>query len=458
MLFLIAVANKNGCFMDKNIKNILNQNHPGESEFHQAVIEIYEDITEFYQDHSKYTQYKVMEQLLEPDRVIRFRVGWEDDNHQVQVNRGWRVQYQNILGPYKGGIRFSAGVNESIFKFLGFEQCFKNALTNFPIGGGKGGSDFNPKGKSEHEIRRFCCAFINELYKYLGHHHDVPAGDIGVGVREIGFMFGQYIKLTDQYTGVFTGKGTTFGGSCGREHATGYGCIYFLNELLKEEGESIKDKKIAISGAGNVALYAAQKCLIQGAKVITLSDSGGLAHFKKGLTQTHLKKIMDIKFNQHGALKSLCEKESDIDFFDNQKPWGIDCDIALPCATQNEVQEEDMKNLIKNGVKVVCEGANMPLTAKAIDLIQENDILYGPGKAANAGGVAVSVLEQQQNIEHITWSFERVDQELKQIMRDIHQRCVEYARQNNGHLNYKKGANIWSFKRLANAMAAYGIK
>ena len=444
--------------MNSDIKDILEQYHSHQLEFHQAVYEIYDDIESFYNDHQQYKQYKVIEQLLEPDRVIRFRVSWEDDNQQIHVNRGWRVQYHNILGPYKGGIRFDKNANEATFKFLGFEQCFKNALTNYPIGGGKGGSDFNPKGKSVHEIRRFCCAFMNELYKYLGHLHDIPAGDIGVGVREIGYLFGQYLKLIDKYTGVLSGKGVAFGGSCGREPATGYGCIYFLNEILNTQGQSIENKKIAISGAGNVALYAAKKCLMSHAKVITLSDREGVAYFKKGLSETQLKKIMDVKFNERGRLKSICDSLENSEFHENQKPWDIECDIALPCATQNEMDEKDVDRLIKNGVQVICEGANMPLTSSAIALVQKKEILYGPGKAANAGGVAVSVMEQQQNVERMIWSFDQVDTELQKIMKDIHQRCTEYAKEKNGYLNYKKGANVWAFQRLADALIAYGIK
>ncbi|KTC66558.1 NADP-specific glutamate dehydrogenase [Legionella adelaidensis] len=444
--------------MHTSIKKLLITHHPNQPELHQAVMSIYNDIEEFYFSNAAYREHKVLEQLLEPDRIIRFRVAWEDDNHEIQVNRGWRIQYQNILGPYKGGIRFSPDVNEGVLKFLGFEQCFKNALTNLPIGGAKGGADFDPKGKSEKEIRRFCWAFIEELRKYIGTNIDVPAGDMGVGVREIGYMYGHFIKLDKEFTGALTGKGTNFGGSAGREQATGHGCVYFLESMLDVHQDDLANKKVVISGSGNVALHAAEKCLEKGAKVFSLSDREGFIHFKQGLNQELLDTIKELKLIHRGRLKNWADKHKAVEFFKKRKPWGLPCHIALPCATQNEIGVGDMKELINNKVRAICEGANMPLTAQAEELVLSSPVLYGPGKAANAGGVAVSVLEQAQNAQHMVWPLEKVDKELQQIMLDIHGRCIENNPPQNGKLNYKRGANLWAFKKIADTLVTYGIK
>jgi len=399
-----------------------------------------------------------MEQLIEPDRVLRFRVCWEDDNRQVQINRGWRIQHQNILGPYKGGIRFAQNVNESILQSLAFEQSFKNALTDLPIGGAKGGANFNPKNKTVNEIRRFCWAYIEEMRKYIGRHIDIPAGDIGVGTREIGFMYGHYLKLEDKFTGVLTGKGTDFGGSCGRKQATGYGCIYFLQEMLKTQDTGLKNKKLVISGAGNVALHTSEKGLQEQAKILTLSDSGGFIYFKNGLTIEQLEDIKKLKWEQYGTLEQWASDKKEVQYYDKQKPWGVPGDIAIPCATQNEINEKDMKQLLDHQIIALCEGANMPLTKEAQQIREKHpNLLYGPRKAANAGGVAVSVLEQSQNAQHISWPLQKVDKVLQTIMKKIHQRCVEFGKTKKG-INYKKGANICAFKKLAEALSNYGMK
>ncbi len=432
----------------------LEKRYPQQSEFLQAVTEVAEDVQEVYRDHEDYRKLNILERMAEPDRMIHFRVTWEADDGSIHVNRAWRVQFNNALGAYKGGLRFHPTVNASILKFLGFEQCFKNALTGLPMGGAKGGSDFDPKGKSDAEIRRFCQALMDELHHYIGENRDVPAGDIGAGSREIGFLFGHYIKLTQQFTGVLTGKRPIFGGSCGREEATGYGAVYFLEEMLHAHDDELKGKKVIISGAGNVALHAAEKCMHKQAKVLCLSDSTGVLVFKDGLNEKQLEKIKKQKFNGGGSLKEFSFGE----FHKGKKPWHLEADIAMPCATQNDINKDDAKTLIKNGITIVVEGANMPLTAKAQDVIAAKDVLYAPGKAANAGGVAVSGLERTQNASMVSWPLDKVEQELQQIMKDIHHRCTEHIHKTNGVYHYKRGANIASFRKLADALVAYGVK
>lgn len=444
--------------MDKNITKLLEIYHPNDPDLHQTVLDVYEDIEDFYKDHKVYVEHKIIDQLIEADRVIRFRICWEDDNHNIQINRGWRIQHQNNIGSYKGGIRFDSSVNESILQRLAFEQSFKNALTDLPIGSAKGGANFNPKNRSDNEIRRFCWAFIEELRKYIGTNHDVPAGDIGVGTREIGYMYGHYIHLEDKFTGVLTGKHPNFGGSSGREQATGYGCVYFLLNMLNAHDHDLKGKRIVISGTGNVALYAAEKALQKEAKVLALSDRSGFVCFKDGLTQDLLEEIKTLKFHNHGELSSWSKNKKDIEFHKNKKPWVVPCDIAMPCAVENEIEVSDLKNLIENNVLAICEGANMPLTKDAHKLRKKAKILYGPGVASNAGGVAVSVLEQSQQAQHISWSLKKVDSVLFTTMKGIHDRCLEHIHKYNGIYNYKKGAHIWSFKKLADTMVNYGIK
>jgi len=363
-----------------------------------------------------------------------------------------------MLGPYKGGIRFAPGVNEDVLKFLAFEQCFKNSLTNLPIGGAKGGADFDPKNKSDNEIRRFCWAYIEELRKYIGPDIDIPAGDIGVGIREIGYMYGHYLKLENKFTGILTSKDINFGGSHGREQATGHGCIYFLEAMLSEHNYELKNKKIAISGAGNVALYAAEKCIQKEAIVISLSDRGGCVYFKQGLSLEQLDDIKLLKLEQHGSLETWAVDKPHLEFYQNKKPWGLECDIAVPCAVENEISKMDIQQLISNHVIAICEGANMPLTAQAQLLVHQANLLYAPSKAANAGGVVVSVLEQSQNAQYTNWSLKKIDKSLYQIMRDIHGRCIENIPKVNGIYNYKKGAHLCSFKKLAETLVAFGIK
>jgi glutamate dehydrogenase (NADP+) len=429
-------------------------------EFVQAVEEVYEDIEDIIPQFDPNGKNNLMKRIIEPDRIIRFRVCWHDDDGNIQVNRGWRVQFNNVLGPYKGGLRFHPSVNTSILKFLAFEQCFKNALTGLPMGGGKGGADFDPKGKSENEIMRFCHAFIEELYKYIGNHTDIPAGDIGVGGSEIGWMFGHYLKMTDDFAGVITGKRPSFGGSSGREEATGYGLIYFTEEILKAHDQDWKDKKVAVSGAGNVAINAAKKATDEGAKVVTLSDSRGFLHSKDGFSYEELKSIEEEKIKNRGSLSNWKDKNpsSKAEYKKGEEPWGVECEIALPCATQNEIDEKEAQQLVKNGVKVIAEGANMPLTDKAVKIIQENNVIYAPGKAANAGGVAVSGLERTQNSQYLAWPLERVDSELREIMRNIHKQCAEEVSKENGIYNYKKAANRAGFRKVADAVVALGVK
>lgn len=442
--------------MLEEITKVLDKYHPNHSQFRQAVFEVFNDIAEFYYSHDKYQQYSILERMIEPDRIITFRVCWEDDNQNIRVNRGYRVQFNNALGAYKGGLRFHPSVNVDTFKFLGFEQCFKNALTGMPMGGAKGGSDFNPKKCSDNEVMRFCKSYMEELYRHIGDDIDVPAGDINVGAREIGYMFGHYIKLVNKWNGVLTGKGPDFGGSCGREEATGYGCIYFLEEMLKAHEEGLKDKKVIVSGAGNVALHAAEKALSEGAKVLSVSDSKGTLYFSDGMNTEQLKELKTLKIKNRGALKDYNSGKSE--YKQGVKPWSIDADIALPCATQNEVDRDAMQEMVKNKVRYIAEGANMPLTSEAQDIVAENNIIYGPGKAANAGGVAVSGLERTQNAEMRSWSLERVEGELKDIMKNIHRRCTDNIERKDGIYNYRKGANINSFKKIADSLVSFGIK
>lgn len=440
--------------MLQEIKDSLNKYHAGDTEFHQAVHEVFQDIGGFYRDHEKYTTYNIAQRMIEPDRIIRFRVCWQDDTNCIRVNRAWRVQFNNALGAYKGGLRFHPTVNENILKFLGFEQTFKNALTGLPMGGAKGGSDFDPSGKSEHEIRRFCEALMQELYRHIGEDIDVPAGDINVGAREISFLFGHYLKLTNRWHGVITGKNPLFGGSCGRSEATGYGLVYFLKEMLTAHDEELKGKRVIISGAGNVALHAAEKCLAEGAIVLSVSDSGGVLYFKEGMNEEQLEAIKKIKLEQYGALEEFSGGE----YKAGKAPWEIEADIALPCATQNEMDAKAAKHLVKNNVLAVAEGANMPLTAEAQDMIIDNNILFGPAKAANAGGVAVSGLERTQNATMLSWDLEKVEGELQKIMKEIHSRCTEHVYMKDGITPYRRGANISAFKKVADALVAYGVK
>ena len=437
-------------FMDRvRIKN------PGESEFHQAVHEVAESLWQFLVDNPHYSHYKILDRMVEPERVIQFRIPWRNDRGEVELNRGYRVEFSSAIGPYKGGLRFHPSVNLSILKFLGFEQVFKNSLTTLPMGGGKGGSDFDPKGKSDNEVMSFCQSFITELYRHIGPDTDVPAGDIGVGGREIGYMFGQYKRIRNEFTGVLTGKGLNWGGSLIRPEATGYGCVYFAEEMLKKSGDGIEGKKVAISGSGNVAQYATEKVMQLGGKVISISDSSGTIYDKNGFDSEKLHWLMDLKNNKRGRVKEY-SKEFKTEYLDAKKPWAIPCDIALPCATQNEISSEDAKILVHNGCRVVSEGANMPSDPSAINVFLQNDVLFGPGKAANAGGVATSGLEMSQNSMRISWSREEVDQKLYRIMSNIHNACVEYG-SDNGSTNYVKGANIAGFIKVADAMLDQGV-
>ena len=433
----------------------LRQRNPGETEFHQAVQDVAEDIIPWMQEHPDYLEQQVLERLAEPDRIISFRVCWHDDDNNIRVNRGYRVQNNNAIGPYKGGLRFHPSVNQSILKFLAFEQTFKNALTGLPLGGGKGGSDFNPAGKSDHEIMRFCQAFMTELYRYVGDDMDVPAGDINVGPREIGFLFGQYKRITQRFQGVLTGKGLDYGGSVMRTEATGYGCIYFLLDMLEAADTALEDRRVAISGAGNVAIHAAEKAIEHGARVVTLSDSDGIILDKDGLTQEKIDWVRELK-NERGGRISEYADEFGVEFHEETTPWGVDCDVALPCATQNEITEEDAKTLVDNGCMAVAEGANMPCESDAIGHFLDARILFGPAKAANAGGVALSGLEMSQNAAKRSWEKDALSEELREIMTDIHTRCRD-AGEERDFVNYAKGANIAGFRKVADAVLAFGV-
>ena len=434
----------------------IKQRDPNQPEFHQAVEEVFGSLQPFLAKNPKYMQQSLLERLVEPERVVMFRVSWVDDKGQVQVNRGYRVQMNSAIGPYKGGLRFHPTVNLGVLKFLAFEQVFKNGLTTLPMGGGKGGSDFDPKGKSDAEVMRFCQAFMSELYRHIGADTDVPAGDIGVGGREIGFLFGQYKKLSNEFTSVLTGKGLTYGGSLIRPEATGYGTVYFADHMLKTKGDSMAHKRVTISGSGNVAQYAAEKAIQLGAQVLTVSDSNGFVKFPdSGMTEAQLAALIELKEVRRERI-SVYAKEQGLEYFEGKRPWGVACDVALPCATQNELDENDAKTLLANGVKCVAEGANMPSTLGAVEAFINAKILYAPGKASNAGGVATSGLEMSQNHMHLSWTREEVDARLFDIMQNIHENCVENGTE-NGYTNYVNGANIAGFKKVAEAMLAQGI-
>ncbi len=435
----------------------LKKRNPNETEFHQAVEEVVESVMPWYLDHAAMRKAQILERLTEPDRIIIFRVSWQTDAGDVRANRAWRVQFNHCLGPYKGGLRFHPSVTQSVLKFLGFEQIFKNSLTGLPMGGAKGGSNFNPQGKSDDEVMRFCQSLMTELHRHIGENVDVPAGDIGVGAREISYLFGQYMRLENQWTGVLTGKGLAFGGSAVRTEATGYGCIYFCENMLKQHDEELEGKSIAISGSGNVARYAAEKAISMGVRVLTLSDSDGFVEIKDGLTGEQLEFVHDLKENQRGRISEMADKFDAVRFHKGARPWGVKCAIAMPCATENELDEKDAKSLIDNGVIAVCEGANMPVTIDAMRLFRKNDILHAPGKASNAGGVAVSGLEQSQNSMRVSWSREEVEEKLRKIMNEIHERCVEFGKGMDGRINYIDGANIGGFRKVADAMLAYGV-
>ncbi len=430
--------------------------NPGETEFHQAVQEVAESLIPFIEENPKYKHAKILERIAEPERVILFRVPWLDDKGEVQINKGYRIEMNSAIGPYKGGLRFHPTVNLGILKFLAFEQVFKNSLTTLPMGGGKGGSDFDPKGKSDNEVMRFCQSFMTELFRHIGPNTDVPAGDIGVGGREIGFLFGQYKRLANEFTGVLTGKGIEYGGSLIRPEATGYGCVYFAEEMLKTRGDSFKGKTVTISGSGNVAQFATEKVIQLGGKVVTLSDSAGFIYDPKGIDMEKLEYVMELKNVKRGRIKEYAEKYG-VEYYEGKRPWQVKCDVALPCATQNEINGDDAKTLIENGCYVVSEGANMPSTPEAIELYLEKRILYGPGKAANAGGVATSGLEMTQNSMRLPWNRDEVDHRLHQIMISIHETCVKYGKEKDGYINYVNGANIGGFVKVAEAMLAQGV-
>ncbi len=431
--------------------------NPSEVEFHQAVHEVVESLIPFIEENPQYSEAKILERMVEPERVILFRVPWADDNGEVHINKGFRIEMNSAIGPYKGGLRFHPTVNLGILKFLAFEQVYKNSLTTLPMGGGKGGSDFDPKGKSDHEVMRFCQSFMTELFRHIGPDTDVPAGDIGVGGREIGYMFGQYKRLRNEFTGVLTGKGREWGGSLIRPEATGYGTVYFAEEMLKTRGDSLKGKVITISGSGNVAQFATEKANEFGGKVVTLSDSSGFIHDPDGIDDEKLQYVMHLKNVKRGRISEYATKYPNATYVDGERPWSVKCDVALPCATQNEVIEEEAKTLINNGCFVISEGANMPSTPEAVEVYLQHKILYGPGKAANAGGVATSGLEMSQNAMRLSWTREEVDARLHTIMKDIHETCVKYGKEEDGTINYVNGANIGGFVKVADAMLAQGL-
>ena len=435
----------------------LKQRFPNEPVYIQAVSQVLPTIEEEYNKHPEFEKSNLVERLCIPDRVIEFRVTWTDDQGKVHTNMGYRIQHNNVIGPYKGGIRFHKSVNLGILKFLAFEQTFKNSLTTLPMGGAKGGSDFSPRGKSDAEVMRFCQAFMTELYRHIGPDEDVPAGDIGVGGREVGYMFGMYKKLTHEWSGVLTGKGREFGGSLIRPEATGYGTVYFLLSMLETRGISLEGKKVLISGSGNVAQYATEKCIQLGAKVLTLSDSDGYIYDPDGIDRAKLDYVMELKNVERGRIKEYVEEYPNAVYHAGERPWGEKADIALPCATQNEINGEQAQTLVNNGVFAVAEGANMPSTPEAVKAFQDAKILYAPGKASNAGGVAVSGLEMSQNSERLSWTSEEVDNRLKLIMKDIHENCVKYGTQPDGYINYVKVANVAGFMKVAKAMMAQGI-
>lgn len=440
--------------LDAFMQKIIAKN-PGELEFHQAVYEVAESVIPFMEEKVKYKEAKILERIAEPERVIMFRVPWIDDRGRYQINRGFRIQMSSAIGPYKGGLRFHPSVYIGILKFLAFEQVFKNSLTTLPMGGGKGGSDFDPKGKSDNEVMRFCQSFMTELFRHIGPDTDVPAGDIGVGGREVGYMFGQYKRLSTEFSGVLTGKGLTFGGSLIRPEATGYGCVYFTQEMLQTRHMDMKGKRVVVSGSGNVAQYAAEKVIQLGGKVVTLSDSEGFIYDKNGINASKLAWVMELKNEKRGRIKEYA-KQFKCDFHPGKTPWGVKCDVALPCATQNELNGEDAQTLVKNGCIAVAEGANMPSTPEAVTVFHNAQTLFAPGKASNAGGVAVSGLEMSQNSLRLSWTREEVDMRLSGIMNSIHNTCLTYGKEGN-FINYVKGANIGGFVKVADAMLAQGL-
>lgn len=430
--------------------------NPGEPEFHQAVMEVARDIIPFIKSKSGYDDASILERITEPDRVITFRVCWEDDEGNVRVNRGFRIQHNNAIGPYKGGLRFHPTVTQGVLKFLAFEQTFKNSLTGLPMGSGKGGANFNPKGKSDREVMRFCQAFMTELQRHIGESTDIPAGDIGVGAREIGYMFGQHKRLANEFTGVLTGKGLAFGGSLIRTEATGYGAVYFMHNMLQHAGDAVEGKVCLVSGSGNVAQYAVEKINQLGGKAVTMSDSSGFIYDSEGIDKDKLEWVKDLKNNRRGRIEEYA-KEFKAEYYENKRPWHVSCDLAFPCATQNEIAAAEAKILISNGCKAVSEGANMPSDIEAIDVFNNAKILFGPAKAANAGGVAVSGLEMSQNALRMSWDEADLDQRLQNIMGNIHNQCVEYGITDSGRIDYVKGANIAGFVKVADAMLAYGV-
>ncbi len=442
-------------YASKFMENLIAK-HPAQPEFHQAVQEVVDSLGPCLQKHPEYIESRILERISEPDRIIMFRVTWQDDKGEIHVNRAFRVEFNNAIGPYKGGLRFHASVNLGILKFLGFEQILKNSLTTLPMGGGKGGTDFDPKGKSDYEVMRFCQSFMNELYRHIGADIDVPAGDIGVGGREIGFLFGQYKKLTHSFEGVFTGKGLNWGGSLIRPEATGYGCVYFADEMLKTRNMSFAGKTVAVSGSGNVSQYAIEKVNQLGGKVVTVSDSNGTVYDKDGISKEKWQYLMDLKNVKRGRIKDYATQFK-CEYHEGKRPWFVKCDVALPCATQNEVNGDDAKMLVKNGCICVSEGANMPTTPEGVEVFLQNKILYGPGKAANAGGVATSGLEMSQNSMRLSWTREEVDSRLHQIMQSIHSACRTTAKEYGDPDNYVLGANIAGFIKVANAIMDQGL-
>ncbi len=434
----------------------LKKRNTGQKLFHQAVREFIESVMPYVRQHPQYQKAQILERMTEPDRIVIFRVTWEDDLGNVRVNRAWRVQFNNSIGPYKGGLRFHPDVNLGELKFLGFEQTFKNSLTGLPMGGAKGGANFNPKGKSDREVMRFCQSLMIELHRHIGEDTDIPAGDIGVGAREISYLFGQYKRLQNRFVGVLTGKGLAFGGSLVRTEATGYGCVYFCENMLNHSGDTIKGKTCAVSGSGNVAIYAAEKAHELGGKVVTMSDSSGFIHDPAGIDAEKLAFIKNLKEVRRGRIGEYEEQYKEASFYAGQRPWGVPCDVAFPCATQNELNVDEAKTLIGNGVKAVAEGANMPTELAGVHAFLDGRVLFGPAKAANAGGVAVSGLEQSQNAVRMSWGREEVDSRLKTIMREIHDKCVSNG-DADGYVNYVRGANLAGFKKVADAMLAYGV-
>jgi len=446
-------VNKTAEYLERFMKGVVKRN-PGELEFHQAVSEVASTIFPYIADKPVYHKMQIMERMVEPDRVVMFRVPWTDDKGNIRNQRGYRVQFNNSIGPYKGGLRFHPSVNLSVLKFLGFEQTFKNSLTGLPMGGGKGGADFNPKGKSDNEVMRFCQSFMTELHRHIGEDTDVPAGDIGVGAREIGYLFGQYKRIENRFVGVLTGKGMEFGGSKIRTEATGYGTVYFMENMLSRKGDDFEGKTVSVSGSGNVASYAVQKVNHLGGKVVTLSDSSGFVHDPDGIDEEKLEYLIDLKQVRRGRISEFADEFSSASFHEG-RPWHVPCEIALPCATQNEINEEEARALLKNGCIGVSEGANMPTELAAIDAFQQAGILYAPSKAANAGGVAVSGLEMSQNSARIAWTEDELEKLLRDTMRNIHESCVEYG-ERDGHVDYLAGANIAGFVKVADAMLSFG--